>query len=217
VRLVNRPPVAVISSEQLIDLGGEFEHPVLISCNWWNACMVANGLASTDPENAPLTYQWFLEPGATAIGSGPIITNCLEVGEHTIVLVVTDPGQLTGTTNLTIEVVTAPLAIEVLIEQINESHKSGYVLSRKIKRELTETLRVALGFAGQEKLRETLKALDAFEKKVRAQVSPAYPELAIAWIRYSHLVSQGMESCIKPPRKHKDEDPKDPDPKHPRK
>ena len=99
-----------------------------------------------------------------------------------------------------------PLAIDLLIEQINESHKHGVVLSRKIKRELTETLRVALNHAGRERLRETQKALDAFEKKVRAQVAKIEPEAAAAWIRWSQAVSEGMEKCIKPPRKSKDHD-----------
>jgi len=204
----NQPPTAVIGSEQLIDLSPEFENPVLISCNWWNACLVADGWTSSDPEGKDLTYLWFLEGEATPIGAGPVITNCLEVGEHTIVLVVTDPEGLTGTTSQTIEVVTAPLAIDLLIEEINEAHKNGVVLSRKIKRELTETLRVALNHAGRERLRETQKALDAFEKKVRAQVAKTEPEAAAAWIRWSQAVSEGMEKCIKPPRKSKDHDDK---------
>jgi len=200
----NRPPVAVISSEQLIDLSPEFEHPVLLSCNWWNACLVADGWTSSDPEGGNLTYLWFLEPDPVPFGAGPVVTNCLEVGTHTITLVVTDPEGLTDSDSKTIEVVTAPLAIDLLIEQINEAHKSGIVLTRKIKRELTETLRIALGHAGRERLRETQKALDAFEKKVRAQVVPTDPEAARVWIQWSQAVSAGMEKCIKPPRKPKD-------------
>jgi uncharacterized repeat protein (TIGR01451 family) len=202
----NLPPIAVINTDQLVDLKPEFDHPVLISCNWWNACLVADGYNSRDPEGQPLTYLWFLQGDASPIGSGPIITNCLEIGDHTLVLVVTDPGGLTGETNQPVSVVTAPLAIELLIEQINEAHKNGVVLTRKIKRELTETLRVALGHAGRERLRETQKALDAFEKKVRAQVAKTHPEAATAWIRWSQAISEGMEKCLKPPRKPKDHD-----------
>jgi len=208
VRPGSQPPTAVISSEQLIDLSPEFENPVLISCNWWNACLVADGWTSSDPEGGDLTYLWFLEGEATPIGAGPVITNCLEVGSHTLVLVVTDPTGLSDTASQTIEVVTAPLAIDLLIEEINEAHKHGVTLSRKIKRELTETLRVALNHAGRERLRETQKALDAFEKKVRAQVAKTEPEAAAAWIRWSQAVSEGMEKCIKPPRKSKDHDDK---------
>ena len=214
--LDNQPPTAVISSEQLIDLSPEFELPVLISCNWWNACLVADGWTSSDPEGGDLTYLWFLEGDPTPIGAGPVITNCLEVGTHTIILSVTDPAGLTDEDRKTIEVVTAPLAIDLLMEEINEAHKSGIVLTRKVKRELTATLRVALEHAGREELRETQKALDAFEKKVRAQVVDTHPEAAQAWIRWSQAVSEGIEKCIKPPRKPKHEDPKDPkDPKNP--
>jgi len=197
----------------LIDLSPEFENPVLLSCNWWNACLVADGWTSSSCDGTPLTYLWFLEGDPTPIGAGPIITNCLEVGEHTIVLVVTDPEGLSDEDRKTIEVVTAPLAIDLLIEQIDTAHKSGIVLTRKIKRELTATLRVALEHAGDNELRETQKALDAFEKKVRAQVADTYPAAAQAWIRWSQAVSAGMEKCIKPPRKPKDhhDDKKDAD------
>jgi hypothetical protein len=216
VRLASQPPTAVIRSEQLIGLSPEFEHPVLISCNWWNACLVADGLASSDPEGDALAYLWWLLGDPVPFGAGPVVTNCLEVGEHTLNLAVTDPHGLTGLSSLTLEVVTAPLAIELLIEDVTESHKSGAALSRKLKRELIATLRVALAHAGQEQLRATQKALDAFEKKVRAQVAGAYPELATAWIRWSQAISEGMEMCLKPPRKHQpDDDVENPDPKVP--
>jgi hypothetical protein len=212
----NLPPTAVISSEQLIDLSPEFELPVLISCNWWNACLIADGWTSSDPEGGDLTYLWFLEGDPTPIGAGPVITNCLEVGTHTLILFATDPGGLSDEDRKTIEVVTAPLAIDLLMEEINEAHKSGIVLTRKVKRELTATLRVALEHAGREELRAAQKALDAFEKKVRAQVVDTYPEAAQAWIRWSQAVSEGIEKCIKPPRKPKRDDPKDPkDPPNP--
>jgi hypothetical protein len=212
VRSNNQPPTAVISTEQLVNIPG-IDHPVLISCNWWNACLIADGWSSSDPEGGALTYLWFLEPDPLPFGAGPVVTNCLEVGEHTITLVVTDPTGLTGTDSKTIEVVTAPLAIELLIEEINSgSLKSA--ISRKIKRELTETLRVALDFAGDNKLRQTQNALDAFEKKVRAQVAPNFPAEATKWIRWSQAVSEGMEKCIKPPRKHGDDEKKDDPPKH---
>jgi hypothetical protein len=201
---VNHAPVAVISSEQLIELKSEYDNPVLLSCNWWNACLLVDGWASSDPEGGELTYMWSLESDPVPFGLGPIVTNCLEVGQHTILLTVTDPAGLQGTDSKTIEVVTAPLAIDLLIEQITESHKSGVLLSRKTKRELIGTLQVALEHAGDEELRATQKALDAFEKKVRAQVANEYPKAGTAWIRWSQAVSQGMENCINPPRKHKD-------------
>jgi hypothetical protein len=205
VQPCGQPPVAVISSEQLIDLTPEFENPVLISCNWWNACLIADGWSShTVPPGGDLTYLWFADQDPVPFGAGPVVTNCLEVGEHTIVLVVTDENNLTGTTSKTIEVVTAPLAIDLLIEQIDTAHKRGLVLTRKLKRELTATLRVALGHAGREEIRATQKALDAFEKKVRASVSEIGEEAAQAWIRWSQAVSEGMDKCIKPPRKPKD-------------
>jgi hypothetical protein len=208
-----QPPNAVISGEQLIDLSPEYENPVLLSCNWWNACLVADGWTSTGTE--PLTYLWSLEGNPVPFGAGPLVTNCLEVGDHTIVLTVTDANGLSDTDTKTISVVTAPLAIELLIEQVDTAHKHGVLITRKLKRELIATLRIALGHAGDEELRATQKALDAFEKKVRANVREIGEEAATAWIRWSQAVSEGMERCIKPPRKAKDhhDDKKDDDKK----
>jgi hypothetical protein len=213
VRPFGQPPNAVISSEQLIDLSPEYENPVLLSCNWWNACLVADGWTSTGVE--PLSYLWSLEGDPVPFGAGPLVTNCLEVGDHTILLTVTDANGLSDTDTKTISIVTAPLAIELLIEQVDTAHKHGVLITRKLKRELIATLRIALGHAGDEELRATQKALDAFEKKVRANVREIGEEAATAWIRWSQAVSEGMEKCIKPPRKAKDhhDDKKDDDKK----
>jgi len=196
VRAIDRPPTATITTGALVDFTPDFEHPVLISCNWWNACLVLDGWTSSDPEGGALTYLWFDELEPVPFDGGPVTTNCYEVGTHTIVLTVTDPSGLTGTDTKTIEVVTAPLAIELLIEKVNESR-----IPRRTKRELVVTLRTALRQAGDEKIRPTQNTLDAFEKKVRAQVASGYPADATAWIRWSQSISTGMEKCIKPPRK----------------
>jgi hypothetical protein len=192
------PPTAVIVADALVDFSPDFEHPVLISCNWWNACLVLDGTLSSDPENGPLTYLWFVEPNVVPLSAGAKTTNCLEVGTHTIVLAVTDSDGLTDTETKTVEVVTAPLAIEILIEKINQSS-----IPRRTKRELVATLRVALTQAGYDHHRQTQVALSAFEKKVRAQVVSGYPALATSWIRWSQAVTEGMGNCIKPPTKPK--------------
>ena len=200
-------PTAVINAEQLIDLTPDYEHPVLISCNWWNSCLVSDGWTSSDPQGGPLTYLWFLDNDPVPVDAGPVSTNCIEVGVHTITLVVNNACGLNGTTSKTIEVVTGPLGIELLIEKVNESS-----LPRRNKRELTQTLRVALRQAGDEKIRLSVATLDAFEKKVRA-LPDRYAAEKTAWIRWSQAVSDGMTKCIKLPRKPKHEDnPKDPQP-----
>ena len=204
VSSVNDAPTARVLAGGLVVLPSDFEQPVLISCNWWNSCLKLDGSMSLDPENDTLSYLWFVEPGPAPFSADAVTTNCLEVGAHTVILTVTDPAGLSGIDSLTFEVVTAPLAIELLIEEINEAHKTGIPLSRKTRRELTETLRVAFNHAAREELRETQKGLDAFEKKVRAQLAKTQPTAAIAWIRWSQAVSEGIQNCIRPPRKPKD-------------
>jgi hypothetical protein len=196
VRGDNQAPTAVITADQLVDFSPDFENPVLISCNWWNSCLKLDGSLSSDPENGALTYHWFIEGDVVPFSSSVVTTNCLELGTYTVALVVTDPAGLSDTKTKTLEVVTAPLAIELLIEKVNQS--AAY---RRAKRELTATLRVALRHSGDGKLRPTQTTLDAFEKKVRAQVTPYQPELAASLIRWSQAISSGMENCIKPPTK----------------
>ncbi len=195
----DQPPTAVIGTEALVDFAPDFENPVLISCNWWNACLVLDGWTSSASNGGALTYLWFDELEPVPFDSGVVTTNCYEVGTHTITLIVEDSNGLTGTDSKTIEVLTAPLAIELLIEKVNQSR-----VTRAIKRELVASLRVALNQSKNEKIRPTQNALDAFEKKVRAKVTAAYPEQSRVWIKWSQAVSTGMEKCIKPPRKAKD-------------
>ena len=205
VRPSNRSPTARILIDALLSFTPDFERPVLIACNWWNSCLKLDGSLSVaqDPcgQDNALAYWWFLEPEPVAFAVGAVVTNCLEVGIHTIILAVTDANGLAGMDTKTIEVVTAPLAIELLIAKVDESR-----LARKTKRELTATLRVALNHAKRERLRETQQALSAFEKKVRAQVAQGHPAEATQWIRWSQAVSEGIENCLKPARKPKDTD-----------
>lgn len=198
VRSPDQPPTAVIKLDQLVDFSPDFENPVLISCNWWNSCLKLDGSMSSDPENGALTYLWFVDSNPVPFAAAPTATNCLELGTYSILLAVTDPAGQTGMATKTIEIITAPLAIEILIEKINQSS-----IPRRTKRELVATLRVALTQAGYDHHRQTQVALSAFEKKVRAQVVSGYPALATSWIRWSQAVTEGMENCIKPPTKPK--------------
>ncbi|MBK7999073.1 MAG: HYR domain-containing protein [Verrucomicrobia bacterium] len=199
VRPSSEPPTAVIGAEALVDFSPDYENPVLISCNWWNACLVLDGWTSSAADGGALTYLWFDELEPVPFDGGPVTTNCYEVGTHTITLIVTDSRGLTDSDSKTIEVVTAPLAIELLIEKVNQSR-----VTRAVKRELVASLRAALNSAKAEKGRPTQTTLDAFEKKVRAKIAEAYPEEARVWIKWSQAVSTGIEKCIKPPRKAKD-------------
>ena len=195
----NRAPTAQIDTDALVDFSPDFEHPVLISCNWWNACLILDGSLSSDPDQDALSYLWFIEPSPVPFAAGAVATNCLEVGVHTVVLTVTDPDGASDSDSLTIEVLTAPLAIELLMEKVNESR-----VTRAIKRELLAVLRTALNQSKNERIRPTQTTLDAFEKKVRAKVTAGYPADAAAWIRWSQAISSGMEKCIKAPVVKKD-------------
>ncbi len=195
-----RPPTAQNLTDQLVSFEPDFENPVLISCNWWNSCLKLDGSLSSSlcSPNGPLSYLWFTAPSPVPFASGAVVTNCFELGTHTVFLTATDSEGASDSDSLTIEVVTAPLAVELLMEKINES-----LIPRRIKRELIATLRLALNHSKENRLRLTQTSLSAFERKVRAQVVPGYPALATEWIRWSQNISTGMENCIKLPVKPK--------------
>ena len=67
-----------------------------------------------------------------------------------------------------------------------------------------QTCALPICHSKNEKIRQTQQALDVFEKKVREKVAQTWPEYARVWIKWSQATSEGMDKCIKPPRKAKD-------------
>ena len=55
-----------------------------------------NGSASQDPESQSLSYAWYMDGGATAIGSGIVLQFTVPAGVHTFQLKVLDPAGLEG-------------------------------------------------------------------------------------------------------------------------
>jgi hypothetical protein len=191
----NQMLVANIIANALVHLSADFEHPVLISCNWWNACLKLESSTSTDPDGEPLQFVWFMDDDALPVSETAAPTLCAEVGVHTITLVATDPSGATDTTSVTFEVVTAPLAVELLLEAVHQSH-----VSRPLKRHLVAILRTALVASKRNGGRPDLRTLNAFEAKVRSEVAPRWPDIAAAWIAWSRAIKLGMENCTKIPR-----------------
>jgi hypothetical protein len=55
-----------------------------------------NGSASQDPESQSLSYAWYMDDGATPIGTGIVLQYTVPAGRHTFQLKVQDPAGLEG-------------------------------------------------------------------------------------------------------------------------
>jgi len=116
--------------------------------------------------------------------SGVLASNCLELGEQTILLIVTDPLGGTGTDRLTIEVLSTDEAIELLIDKVNSSN-----IARRNKRPFIATLKATVASSARGQNNTAANQLRAFQNKVRAQVSPDNPQEADCWIQWAqHII-----------------------------
>jgi hypothetical protein len=190
VRSSNTAPIAKIHATGLVDFSPDIVNKVLISGNGSNACLSLDGLQSTDAETptALLTYQWFLSPSPLPFDTGIEIETCLDVGTHTIVLAVTDPGNLTGTDSLTIDVLSAGEAIEELVTEINDS-----TIARGNKRPFIATLKAAAASADRGNNESAANQLHALQNKLRAQVAKDNPAEAARWIALIQAIIDAME------------------------
>jgi hypothetical protein len=103
----NQPPVPKASAVATVEATGTA-----------GALVQLDGSGSSDPEKAALTYTWKENGTVIATGATPSVT--LGVGAHTITLEVTDPGNLTSTTTVSVTVTdTTPPTIQTLAASPN--------------------------------------------------------------------------------------------------
>ena len=169
VRPVNDAPVARISVSPRVTLPG-ITNLVIIAANNINAEVVLDGSQSSDVENDPLTYTWL--DGTNVLATTVITTNALDVGSHDLTLVVSD-GTDSGTAMVTLEVITPAEAVGTVIAFIEESN-----LGRRNARPLIASLKAAAESFDAGNTIPALNQLQAFQKKVQAQIAPSDPALA---------------------------------------
>jgi len=188
VRVSNRPPVAKITTEGLADFSPASANKLLISNNGTNACLGLSGALSSDPDgDAIVLYQWFDEPSPLAFATGVTVHECLDLGQHTIILVVTDARGATGSDQVTFEVVDASDAIDLLIEDINNS-----TIARGNKRPFIATLKAASAAADRGSIEAAANQLHALQNKLRAQVSKSNPAEAARWTAWAQSIIDAL-------------------------
>jgi hypothetical protein len=133
-----------------------------------------------------LTFGWFETGQAAPFALGPTTTNLVEVGDHSVTLLVND-GVASDTEVLQLHVITPAEAIGIIIEQNN----SG--LARNKKWPLLASLKAAAGLLDRGQFTNAAKQLVAFENEVRAQIGRDDPALADQLIQAVEVLRQGIQ------------------------
>jgi hypothetical protein len=184
VTTCNQAPIAKITTDGLVDFGTPNK---LLIASGDEGCLVLDGSQSSDPDGDPLTYAWFDVPSVTPFGTGPVVTNCFDLGEHTVLLEVTDLPGAKGSDHITFDVVSAAEAIDILIDDINNS-----TIERKNKRPFIASLKAASASSERGNNTSAANQLHAFQNKVRAQVAKDNPTEAARWIAWAQDIIDAL-------------------------
>jgi hypothetical protein len=146
----NAPPVA--------DAGATVRE--VISPDNRSARLTLDGSRSFDPEGKPLTYQW--AEGRNALGSGPVVRVSLPVGQHEVVLTVSD-GQAGDQDLVTVRVITPAAATRSLIRMVEAAD-----VPRARERSMLAILRAAERSFQRGQVNAAVHQLQAFQRLVLA-------------------------------------------------
>jgi hypothetical protein len=191
VTCLNRCPVAVASAGPRSDLFPELPAYFIIASNNTNACVRLDGSQSSDPDGDALSYHWLPLGGQTPVAEGVTPTVCLEVGQYSLVLVV-DDGRCSDTTGIDLEILTPAEAVDALVSAVN-----GSDLERRAKRPLIASLKAAAASFDRGSCQAGLNQLEAFQNKVRAQVTREHPDAARELGRLAQIIIDGV-TCPTP-------------------
>jgi hypothetical protein len=170
VGTVNVPPVADASASQTNAISG----------NNSNAVVHLDGTRSSDADGDPLTYVWFVDGGVVPVASGATADVTLDVGDHTVTLVV-DDGLAHSSATIHVSVLTAGEAVDNLIDLVNDAS-----MERKNKRPFIASLKAASASLERGNFQSGANQLHAFQNKIRAQVGKTDP-IAL------HRLSSGVQ------------------------
>jgi hypothetical protein len=173
VSAVNDAPLALIDVENAITF---LDRTTIITLDAESSAVVLDGSRSFDLESDPLEYTWLVGDPPTAFASGVHVVGDFPAGSYVFQLQVSD-GDLTGTANAFVDVLTPCDAIALLIARIEESSHPN-----SIKRPLIDSLEMACDDFDKGKLEKGIEGLEAFQDKVDVrlgEVDPVFAELLI--------------------------------------
>jgi hypothetical protein len=187
VQFVNAPPACAASVACAVNFAND-PKAYIIALNGANACTILDASQSSDPEGTALGFRWTLQPNPTPFAAGVTATNCFDLGCHVVTLTVVDSGGGTCTTNISICVISACDAIGKCIDLVN-----GASVSRNNKQSLIATLKAACIAVDQQEFIAAIKQLEAFQRKVAAQLGRNDPAVAEALIDCVQRVLDGID------------------------
>jgi hypothetical protein len=170
VKAVNDPPanphIELLPKDCVLTLDSDTNFFVFDTASS-GQCVFSVGSAE-DPEGDRLNFMWLLDGSPIAIG--PLATNCLELGCHTLTLIASD-GSFNSSTQLEVCAISPSQAVEACVELVDDSS----TLTRQQKRPLIASLRAALAAFERGNTIPAANQLRAFQNKIRAQVQGTNP------------------------------------------
>jgi hypothetical protein len=138
--------------------------------------VILDGSQSSDVENDPLTYTWLVGEPPEAFATGVRVTNEVATGSYAFQLRVSD-GELTGTDQVSVDVLTPCEAIALLVLRIEESsHPNG------VKQPLVDTLDESCNHFDKGRVGKGIESLETFQDRVAERLGDVDPVLAAVLI-----------------------------------
>ena len=190
--------MAKAALEPLFKLPGAETNYLVLSANRSDALVTLSGALSVDPDGDSLTFTWVEEGDPVPLAQGMFATNRFELGEHVVRLLVADAAA-TSIDVLRFEVITPGDAVEELIAFITDAN-----LPRTKKRPLIASLQAAASSLEEGRSGHAIRQLEAFQMKVRSQLSNSHPEWAAPLLEATGQILDAL--ALKPPGKGKEED-----------
>jgi len=186
----NHAPVAKAMAAPLFTVWPDQTNLMVIAVDGLAADIRFDASLSSDADNDALAFLWSKDDEGTPFAAGVMTTNAVEVGAHSVVLLASDAAA-SGTDTLWIEVITLEDAVDEVYWMLLESD-----VVRKDKRPLLTTLDRVWNSFDDGRLKAGVRQLEAFQKKVHAQVSGRHPALARRLIGTSQQIIDAVESYL---------------------
>jgi poly(3-hydroxybutyrate) depolymerase len=171
IRPGNVSPVPIVEVSPLARFPG-YTNLIVIAPDSANAVVEFDASGSYDLDDTNFNYFWF--EGADLFSTAVVVTNRLSLGTHQIVLRVDDTYPLgTNSANASVEVISPEEAVLIIIGLLDDSD-----LARKRQQPLMASLAAAAVSFERGNASAGANQLEAFQRKVRAQVTPLASQLA---------------------------------------
>jgi hypothetical protein len=182
---VNDAPIARATIENTVTF---LESPTIITLDASSGLVILDGSQSSDVENDPLSYTWFVGEPPEAFATGVRVTNEVATGSYVFQLHVSD-GELTGTDQAAVDVLTPCDAIALLALRIEESsHPNG------IKRPLIDTLDESCNHFDKGRVDKGIESLETFQDSVAQRLGDVDPVLAAVLIEAAQTLIDAVST-----------------------